>query len=210
MVFFGRQGVTSATDSGEFCCPRCGQGKTYTLKRVRRFFTLFFIPIVPLEKLGDFVECHHCQGTFNPEVLEIDPEQQQAELKAEYEKAILRVMVGIMLADDRVNDEEVSAIQTLYREFVGRGLGEADVLEEIAITEATTEPIPARVATFTHLLNDYGKEMVIKVALTVAAADGVFQAEEQRLVQQVAQALDMTPAHFRGVLGGFLKRRGEQ
>ncbi|MFH1843114.1 MAG: TerB family tellurite resistance protein [bacterium] len=210
MVFFGRQGVTSTTNCGEFCCPRCGQGKLYMLKRVRRFFTLFFMPLIPLEHLGDFVECQHCQGTFSPEVLDLDPERQQAELKAEYEKAILRVMVGIMLADDRVDDQEVTAIQTLYQEFVGRDLGEADVLEEIAITEATREPIPARVATFTHLLNDYGKEMVIKAALTVAAADGVFQAEEQRLVQQVAQALDMTPAHFQGVLAGFLKRQGER
>lgn len=69
MIIFGTTGITSVERKGSFHCPACGAGATYQKKGVRRFFTLFFVPLIPLHKAADFVQCDRCGGTFKPEVL---------------------------------------------------------------------------------------------------------------------------------------------
>ena len=49
-------------------------------------------------------------------------------------------------------------------------------------------------------LNDPGKELVVKTAFFVAAADGTFTDEETALLAELAGALEMSPSHFKGVV----------
>jgi hypothetical protein len=69
LIIFGTKGVTSSTGGGTFDCPGCGPGKPYEHKKVRRFFTLYYIPLIPLETKGEFIECGSCRQTWKPEVL---------------------------------------------------------------------------------------------------------------------------------------------
>ena len=69
MIIFGTKGITSIQKKGTFHCPACGAGAPYDQKEVRRYFTLFFIPVIPLHKVADYVECGRCGGNFKPEVL---------------------------------------------------------------------------------------------------------------------------------------------
>ena len=55
-IIFGTRGVTSKKDRGQFQCPQCGSGCEYVHKSVRRFFTLYFIPVIPLDHLGEIAE----------------------------------------------------------------------------------------------------------------------------------------------------------
>ncbi|MCP5543271.1 MAG: DUF4190 domain-containing protein [Akkermansiaceae bacterium] len=69
MIIFGTTGKTSVEKKGFFHCPACGEGASYQQKGIRRYFTLFFVPLIPLHKVGDIVECDRCGGSFKPEVL---------------------------------------------------------------------------------------------------------------------------------------------
>ena len=69
MIIFGTTGITSVQSKGSFCCPACGSGAGYQHKGVTRFFTLFFIPLIPMGKVADFILCDRCGGNFKPEVL---------------------------------------------------------------------------------------------------------------------------------------------
>ena len=66
LIIFGRRSVTGSMGTGSFDCPQCGTNRPYDHKRVRRFFTLYFIPLIPLGTIGEY---GGCQGTFKPEVL---------------------------------------------------------------------------------------------------------------------------------------------
>lgn len=68
LIFFGTKGMTSVQRKGTFHCPSCGPGAGYEQKSVTRFFTLFFVPLFPMGKVGDFVVCERCGGNFKPEV----------------------------------------------------------------------------------------------------------------------------------------------
>jgi hypothetical protein len=69
LIIFGSRSVTGSMGTGSFDCPQCGTNAPYEHKRVRRFFTLYFIPLIPLRTLGEYVECGQCRGTYKPEVL---------------------------------------------------------------------------------------------------------------------------------------------
>jgi hypothetical protein len=77
IIIYGSRGVTSHLSEGDFDCPHCQNHSSYQLKQVRRFFTLFFIPIFPISSPLRYVECGHCGSPFHEEVLEYRPPSPQ-------------------------------------------------------------------------------------------------------------------------------------
>jgi len=69
MIIWGSRSRTSTAQAGQFACPRCNGQSRFEEKRVRRWFTLYFLPIFPIGTSGYYVECQDCKGTFKSEVL---------------------------------------------------------------------------------------------------------------------------------------------
>ena len=167
---------------------------------MRRFFTLYFIPLIPMNMLGEYVECDDCRVTYKLSVLDFDPRAANAAFEAEYVRAMKRVMVLMMMVDGDIDDEEIRVIRDLYVELGGAPLTEAQVRAEIGAASSDGLGVGDFLGGMAGTLNDNGKEMVVKAAFAVAAADGVFAEEEMALLGEISQALLMTPAHYRGVL----------
>ena len=199
LIIYGTRGVTSTAAEGQFHCPRCGPS-AYRHRRVRRFFTLYFIPLIPLDKLGEYVECGRCAGTYEVGVLAYDPAAEHAEFEAHFHAAVRRTMVLMSLADGVVTPQEVATIQHVFGSIVQRPISDQEVLAEVTAAQADGRPVGAFLAGMAPTLNDVGKGMVIRAAYMVAAADGQFQAEEQQLMTDIGRALQMTPEHLRGVI----------
>lgn len=70
-MFFiwGTKGRITVLDTGLFQCPGCNKPQKYAIKQVRRWFTLYFIPLIPLRIVGTYIECNHCGSSFNQELL---------------------------------------------------------------------------------------------------------------------------------------------
>ena len=64
-----------AVGSGQFLCPNERGARPYQLLRRRRWITLFFIPLIPLGRGQDWVQCHGCGTSYDPRVLEAAPTQ---------------------------------------------------------------------------------------------------------------------------------------
>ncbi len=203
-IIFGTRGVTYTRDRGTFHCPSCSSRQQYATKGVRRFFTLFFIPILPLDLLGVYVECERCRGTFKEEVLSYDPEAESigaaATAVAMFQVVIRRVMVLMMMADRRIEAKEIETIQKIYGRISGTYLSDAEVREDITKAKETEMGVVPFLRTAMPFLNNNGKEAVVKAAFMVAASDGVLQDEEKDFMGQAANALEMSQAHFRGIL----------
>jgi tellurite resistance protein len=209
MIIFGTRGVTYSSGKGNFNCPQCRCEQPYNHKRVRRFFTLYFIPLIPFNLHGEYIECGGCKGTFRLEVLDFDPTAGAAEFEAEFHRAIKRVMVEMMLADGAVDEEEVAVIKNVYGRLAGTEISDDDVRKEIVEAETRTRDVAAALVDMAGNLNDNGKEMVVKAAFLVAAADGQFQEEEKELIGAIGQALQMTPAHMNGVIASMMQDQGQ-
>lgn len=200
LIIFGTRGVTTTTGAGDFHCPGCGARRPYERKRVRRFFTLYFIPLVPLDVLGEYVECKACKDTYKPAVLDFDPEADERRLEAEFHAAVKRVMVLMMLADGKIDEHEVDTIREVYAKVAKKELTREDVDREIAAARSEGRGLREYLAGLVGSLNDAGKEIVVKAAFFVAGADGHVSDEEMQLLAELASALEMSPTHFKGVV----------
>ena len=200
MIIFGWRGVTFTKEQGQFHCPSCGPNINFRHKTVRNFFTLYFIPVIPLNSLGEYVECQQCQGTFHHDILNYDPAAQGQTAEAIFMVAAKQLMISMLLADGIIDDSEVKELQIIFEDLAGAEVTEEDLREEIAIVQQSDSDPLALVAEFAPTLNDRGKEILITAAYQIAIADGVVDPSERQLLHEIADTLQLSKAHLRGIL----------
>lgn len=191
LIIYGTRGITYGAGSGDFHCPTCQTEKAYKQKRVRRFFTLYWIPLIPLDLIGEYVECQNCESTYNEKVLEFDPSAAQAEFEAEFHRAVRRVMVLMMLADGNIDDDEREVIRNIFSQLTDRQATDQELDGEIAFVQKTGVTAADTLGDMAGTLNDKGKHLVLRAAIHVAAADGHFAEEEKALLAEVAGILQV-------------------
>ena len=98
LIIWGLRVVYHTIAQGVFYCRKCGGDRSYRHRAGRRFITLFFIPVVPLNKTSEHVQCVTCKTRYVTEVLSLPTAaQMQAALPAG-----VRALVSVMLrAGDR-------------------------------------------------------------------------------------------------------------
>jgi hypothetical protein len=206
MIIFGTRGVTSTTTHGNFHCPACGGERPYASKRMRRFFTLYFIPLIPLDVIQEWVECARCGGTFRSEVLSrrppvaADPKARQDAIRAAVMVAARRVLARA--AGPAAGPEARAAARKAHETLFGEEWPEAELAEELArvttLGDAAFEPLGRVNAD----LNTTGKELLLTEAVRVATAAGPMAPEAAAALQRAAAALGISEAHWRGIAAG--------
>lgn len=194
-ILFGWRGFTRTVGSGEFFCPKCGKA-FIEHKRMRRYFTLFFIPVIPLDVIQEYALCRTCGGTYQQAILNAaEQAQMEAHFRAEqqaqdeFRHATLLVAYLTAWADDEVDDREVEAIcrtqQDLWRHVMSPEAVRADLerfkSQPPAVLDILRELSPK--------LSDRGKELVILAARAVADAKTAPVDCQMQVVQKVAEAL---------------------
>jgi hypothetical protein len=71
LIIFGTRNREEDKGSGDFFCPHCNEKRRYNRKRVRNYFSLYFVPLIPLGKGQEYVQCQFCSMAFQPEVLDM-------------------------------------------------------------------------------------------------------------------------------------------
>ena len=175
IIIFGWRGVTYTKDKGAFHCPSCAVKKQFNRKRVRRFFTIYFIPLIPLNLVGEYIECAGCKRTFNEDVLAFDPNAENAEFLAQFQTAIKRIMVLMMLADGKIDPEEVETIKRIYGQISDATMTQEDVDAEVTAAKAMDSSLIRYMRDITPMLNSEGKEMVMRSAIMMAADLWIFR-----------------------------------
>lgn len=205
MIVFGTRGLTLTGDSGDFYCPSCDSDHPYKRRKVRRFFTLYFIPLIPLDLLGEYIECQRCKNTYNDSVFSIR-EQAEAEREAfqsEYERAIKKSMAIMVLADGVVDDAEVEVMTNIYSSITGKETTEEEMRSEIEAAKNEGLSIESYLEQINGLVNESGKELVVRALINIAYADGDFDEEEQATLIKALSAMDISERQFDEIMDSF-------
>lgn len=75
MIIWGSKAKEHEAGSGSFFCPGCLAETGYTLMRVSRYFTLYFVPLFPTSTIGQYVKCFGCKREFPDVVLTCSREE---------------------------------------------------------------------------------------------------------------------------------------
>ena len=198
MIIFGTRGVTTTHEQGVFYCPACGPGSNFRWRRVRRFFTLYFIPIIPLDKVGEFIECGQCKGTYNTSVLEYNPASDALKLEGQFHETLRLVMILSLPEPLRGQRQALSRLmerhESIGHQGVDIGRWERDA-EELSAAKAN---VSDRLKALAGAINDHGRETLIEAAYV--AADAFSRTAEEAHLGDLAGALGMTPSHFHGLM----------
>ena len=186
--------------SGAFHCPRCAVKRPYDHKRIRRFFTLYFIPLIPLEHLGEYIECQHCRGSYKPEVLDYDPQANQAAIEAEFQRAVDTVVIAIAMVGEGFETDKIERIRLILGRMKGEEFSTEDIQAKVDAPTSNCSSAEDQLKRLAPTLNDNGKEIIIKAAIMAAAGGGSFSDEQTSLLLSMASSLGMSPAHLQGVM----------
>ncbi len=204
MIIFGTRGVNSTVSQGQFLCPQCETEQHYKHKKVTRFFTLYFIPIIPLGRMGEFVECQSCRGTYVPRVLEYNSASNKNEFQSQYEKAIRHSLILMMMADGQIDDDEMVMVQKIINHYGHNDITIEELEDLIVEVKYDNESIDTYLSKIAPSLNEHGKESILKSGIAVALADGTMDDSEYALIQQMANAMEMSSSHVKGILSEIM------
>lgn len=112
---------------------------------------------------------------------------------------ILRAMVAVAAADDRLAAREVGLIQKVYEERTGRPVDVSGVASAAEVY-ATKRDILAELAAISGSMSRQTKEEIIRSAYLVLLADGRIAGEERKKLKDIAIALQVPEIHFGAIL----------
>ena len=204
MILFGTRCIKSTIDKGAFDCPTCASKQSYKHKTVKRFITLYLIPAIPREKVGEIIECQGCKSTFTPDVLEFRRQQSDFKFLAEYEKALRHALVMLTLADGVVTEEEITTVQQIINKFTHNNISLQELELYIQEVRANPEPVSTYLSRVTPPINKHGKEIIIRCALSTARSDQFIAQVEIDLIKEMGKAMSMSDAHLNQILSEYV------
>jgi hypothetical protein len=194
LLIWGLRVVYRTLGQGVFFCRRCGGDREYRHRAGRRFITVFFIPLIPLARTGQHVQCLSCKTRYVTEVLKL-PTTVQMQLAL---SAGMRALVVAML---RVGDPaNPLARRRAIDAVVGTGERGYDEAALDADLEGPTETEVGKIAAFGGQLQVEAKEWYLAEAIMIALADGPLTGPERTAAVRLATALGMTQAQAIGVI----------
>jgi hypothetical protein len=194
LIFFGLRVFYRTAGHGTFHCQRCGGDRGYRHKVGRRWFTLFFIPVIPLNKAGQHVQCAVCGTRYRMDVLCLPTSaQMQQALPAGTRAAAIAMLRAGGRGSSPARRRAIDAV---------RGAGLADYDEQTLdadLSEAAMDldgPLNRLTLQFAIPATEWFLADVVRIGL----ADGMLSDEERQAAREIAAQLGMTPAQARGVI----------
>jgi hypothetical protein len=178
----------------EFFCPTCGGDRRGVLELARRWFAVFFIPVIPMGELGQRVRCETCGSTFDPSVLDHPTTADLTVLMANAVRALTAMVVGSGPADSPAL--RAAAVASIRRHVPGYDPSTLtnDVLH--------LHPVHAGdyVAPLAGSLEPTGRERFLSEVVGVALAGGEITPAQRQLIDDAGRALGLTPTHVIGII----------
>jgi uncharacterized tellurite resistance protein B-like protein len=125
-------------------------------------------------------------------------------LEAAYQSALLVAMARVGVSDGAVDESELGSIRSILQEVSGLEVAEEKIrLEAENAAAEDTELIPLLERLSPHL-DTAQRETIVRSAIQVGLANGSVGDEEQRLVSEIATAVDVSDSHLHGILAGVV------
>ena len=198
MSLIGLRFYFRTTGHGTLHCQRCGGDRQYRRCIGRRWFHVLRIPLIPLDRVNEHVQCRSCRTRYRVEVLLIPTiSAMQAALPA---GALAAVTTMLRAGDPASPAARNWAINVLLAAGLA-GYDDVALTTDLAAADEGRVPdIAVPLATLSIQLTMPAPEWFLADAVRVGLADGPLSDEERRAAQLIAAHLGMTAAQAHGVI----------
>ena len=194
LIIFGVRVFYRTIAQGTFHCRKCGGDRQYRRRSGRRWFTLFFIPVIPLNAVGEHVQCTTCKTRYVVDVLnQPTTAQMQTALPAG-----MRAAVSAMLRSG--DPYSPPSRQRAIEAVIGAGTPGYD---EAMLNSDLMQPFES----IRPALNQVGTQLTVQArewylaeVIRIAMADGPLTEGERHAALAIGVDLGMTQAQVLGVV----------
>lgn len=194
LIIWGLRVIYHTVAQGVFFCRRCGGDRDYRRRTGRRYVTVFFIPLIPLKKTGEHVQCTTCKTRYVTEVLRLPTSARMQQALP----AGMRALVAVML---RAGDPASPAARRRAIEAVtGAGAaGYDDAALDADLAGPAAEDRRA-IAALCGQLQVHAREWYLAEVIRIGMADGPLTGTERAAAEHLASDLGLTQAQTIGVI----------
>jgi hypothetical protein len=196
LLIWGWRSLLKVLGVGEFHCPNCGVDRAYSLVRPRRWFTFFFVPVIPLSWGETYVECQSCKAAYRETVLTMPTSRQFSYMLALAARALYAKIVSASYLHD---ESKIERAAVGLAPFVGAGYNEANVIADVEGFRG--HALGEYLAPFAEQATTEAKEAVLGSAAWYAYSDGDCPPEVSEVLTEAGMILGLSAAHTSGIIG---------
>ncbi len=128
-------------------------------------------------------------------------ECREQESRAEFNEVLKSSMALMVLADGKVEDDELDSMLQVYSNFSEDKLTQADMRAVVDEMQNRGVSIADFCSEQANKFSVEGKSLLIRAALAIASADGAMSDEEKEGIFAMANGLGLTQAEFDAIIG---------
>jgi hypothetical protein len=194
LTIFGLRVLFRTIVQGTFYCRRCGGDREYRHRGGRRWFTLLFLPVIPLTRAGEHVQCGTCRTRYVTDVLS---QPTNAQMQAALPVG-MRAAVSAMLrsGDPSSPVSRQRAIETVIRSGVpgyDEAMLDADLRQPFDVIRPALNQVGVQ-------LTIQAREWYLAGVIRIAMADRALTENERHAALAIGADLGMTQAQVIGVV----------
>jgi hypothetical protein len=195
LIIFGLRVVLFTVGTGTFHCPSEGGDRAYKRRQGRRFFTLFFIPVIPLGKVGgEFVECSTCRTRYTLAVLNAPTAADLAVMPAR----LLRTAISQVLRSGDVTNAAARERAVTVVRAAGDDIYTTDVLDADLVRPF--DEVRREMSGYSSALAPEARERFLHEAAQIALIDGPLSVSERETLRAVGTDLALTEVQINALI----------
>ncbi|MBW3001914.1 TerB family tellurite resistance protein [Candidatus Woesearchaeota archaeon] len=190
MIIWGFK--TRLTESGDAdvisnACPECSGN--LVLHDLKKWFTLYFIPVFPYSTIESCYKCMNCEKTFKQEIKEMlqDSKKSRDKIKKEMQKMFATTLAACMThmasIDGRISREEKEELDTLMNTLPDFKADIKKTIEQVKKAK-NNDAIFAKLNQAKQVLTSEGIMLIIAQLARVLLADGKINKKEEALMKE--------------------------
>ena len=194
LIIFGLRVFYRTIAQGIFYCRRCGGDRQYRKRSGRRWFTLFFLPVIPLNSVGEHVQCSTCRTRYVPDVLnQPTTAQMQAALPAGMRAAVWAMLRSGDPASPVSRQRAIEAVIGAGTPGYNEAMLSADLMQPFESIRPALNRVGGQ-------LTIQAREWYLAEVIRIAMADGPLTETERHAALAIVVDLGMTQAQVIGVV----------
>jgi hypothetical protein len=194
LIIFGLRVFFRTLAQGVFHCRRCGGDREYRHRAGRRWFTLFFLPVIPLNPVGEHVQCTTCKTRYVTDVLsQPTTAQMQAALPAGMRAAVSAMLRSGDPANPASRQRAMEAVRAAGVPNYDEAMLSADLMQPFEAIRPALNQVGSQLAV-------QAREWYLAEVIRIAMADGPLSETERHASLAIGADLGMTQAQVVGVV----------
>jgi tellurite resistance protein len=185
------------TGHGTLHCQRCGGDRGYQRCIGRRWIHVLNIPVIPLDRIGEHVQCRTCLTRYRLELLIVPT---TAEMQVALPAAALAAVTIMLKAGDPASAPARGRAIEIVRAAGLAGYDDAALAADLVAAGDPDLDVPAPLAAVAKQLLKPATEWFLADAVRVGLADGPLSDDERDAARAIAAHLGMTSAQAHGVI----------